>query len=37
MTLKPLVLAVRRALAEIGDLWQREEWHRQHECKPEAV
>ena len=37
MTLKPMVLAVRQALAEIGEAWLRGEWHRQHECKPEAV
>ena len=28
--LKPITLAVRQALAEIGEMWRREQWYREH-------
>jgi len=30
MKLKPMVVAVRRALAYLGEQWRAEQWYREH-------
>lgn len=30
MKLKPIVLAVRQALIEIGEQWKRDQWYREY-------